>query len=180
MNLIIIVGVIAGIVLLKYAVGFLFKLFGFLLIVALVGLFCYQRGFWPFNKNLTSVSVLEERYCNGKTEDRNKCNCIVQVLKKDIHKRFSDSELKELDRDRMKSAYLVKKSLEYCEPRIKNCLETKGAESDLTEFKLEMLQMDNMGIQEAGTWFQTRKNELKKLLDDAVSDKEDVDKRYED
>jgi hypothetical protein len=179
MNIALIIGVIAGIIMLKYAMGFLFKIIGILLIIGVIGVFCYQKGFWPFDKNLASVSTLEEKYCNGDKDKANKCDCIVKIIKSDINKRFTKDELKTLDSNRIKSAYLIKRSLDFCEPQIIKCLESKGAANDLASFKLELMKMDNFGIEELGDWFNDKRSKLEDAFDGVGNEKDDIDGRFD-
>jgi hypothetical protein len=180
MGLALVIGIIIGILILRFAIGFLFKFFGILLVVGCLGIYCYQKAYWPFDKNLASITLLEEKYCEGESAKPHKCECIVKVLEKDINKRFTKEEIKALDANRIKSAYLIKRSLDYCEPQIKKCLSKKKSEGELEEFKMEMLKLDQSGIGALSEWLKKKKQTVSETINGVKIEKEDVDKKYED
>lgn len=179
MNIGIMIALIVGVVLLKFAVSFIFKLLGMLALIIAALLTLYQMEIWPFEKNLATIKILELRYCNGAAADEIKCNCIVKPLKKDINARFNREELEELSKNRIKTAYILKKSLDAKENDIKTCLTDKNSEHLLAEFKRELIAQESDILKQFGGWFEKGKDFVAESISELKDNKEDIDNKYD-
>ena len=179
MNIGILIAVIVGVALLKFAVGFIFKVLGFVALVVAILLTLYQLEIWPYEKNLATIKILELRYCKGVDKDEIKCNCIVKPLKKDINERFSREELEELSKNRIKTAYILKKSLDAKENEIKSCLASNDAEDLLPEFKRELIAQESDMLKKFGDWLEKGKESFSESINDLKDKKEDIDSKYD-
>jgi hypothetical protein len=179
MNIGILIAVIIGVALLKFAVGFIFKVLGFVALVVAALLTLYQFEIWPFEKNLATIKILELRYCNGGEEDKIKCSCIVKPLKKDINDRFNREELEELSKNRIKTAYILKKSLDAKEIEIKECLAGKNAEHMFSEFKRELIAQESDILKQFGDWLEKGKENLSESISDIKDNKKEIDNKYD-
>ena len=79
----VIICVVLGIILLRFAVKVMFKILGFVLILLAVLAFMYLYSWGPFEKNITSIHALEAKYCE-EDGDPDICECIVSKLKLDV------------------------------------------------------------------------------------------------
>ena len=175
----IIIALIIGVMLLKFAVSFIFKVLGMIAVVAAVLLTLYQMEIWPFEKNLATIKILELRYCNGNVGDEIKCNCIVKPLKKDVNSRFNREELEALSKNRIKSAYILKKSLDACEKEIQSCLKSKEAEHLLPEFKRELIAQESDILKKFGDWLEKGKETFSESISELKENKKDIDNKYD-
>jgi hypothetical protein len=179
MNIGIIIAIAVGFALIKFATGLIFKVLGFLALLFAAILFLYQMEIWPFEKNLATIKILELRYCDGNEEDKIKCDCIVQPLKLDINKRFNREELEALNANRIKTAYILKKSLDAKELEIKACLASKGKEHLFAEFKRELIAQESDLLKKFGNWLEKGKENLSESVNELKEYKEDIDTKYD-
>lgn len=179
MNMEILIAVVIGVALLKFAVGFIFKVLGFFALMVAAFLILYQMEIWPFEKNLATIKILELRYCKGEGNDKIKCNCIVKTLKKDINERFSREEIEELSKNRIKAAYILKKSLDAKEIEIISCLASKKSESLLPEFKRELIAQESDILNKFGDWLEKGKERFSESFNNLNDKKKDIDNKYD-
>ena len=87
-----------------------------------------------------TIENVKEQYCTGNISDndRIKCECILVPLFDDLNKRFSESELAELEKNKPKLITEIFKSFHFKKDEINRLLENKDAVSVLEEFKKEI------------------------------------------
>jgi len=161
----------------RFARKVFYKVLMFALIIALAifGLYYFKIG--PFEKNVTHIAVLKDKYCRGQNPEI--CECIVQPLAKDIEKRFSNAEIDSLKQDRINSAYIFQKSLGKIKDDAKVCLKSKGKEELWSQFIKETLHIDNALTDKLESLLDGGKQALEKKVETVKDKKEGIDGRYE-
>jgi hypothetical protein len=134
----IVVIVVVGFALMRWAGSILFKVLGFLLFIGIIGAALYHYEIGPF-KNLKSVNLLEEKYCQNPEPNSFKCECIVEIIDRDLNKRYSSEELKQLENDKWKMGISMVRSFEANKTEIESCLKEHNAEHELDEFISEIM-----------------------------------------
>ena len=161
----------------KFATKLLYKLLGILVLAGVVIYLMFHFGLGPFKENPVSISTLESKYCQSKPE-RNKCDCIVNILKKDLKSRWTESELEEMEGQRSTMAYLLKKSFEVRNDEITACLAKRGAEEELREFNQNFVPIENDLLEEMTKLKDDISDRARNILDSLTSKKETIDERY--
>jgi len=168
---------VLGFILLRFAAGVISKLIGCLLIVIGVVIFLYHQGLGPFERNYLSVAELERKYCLEEVEAE-KCDCIVQVVKTDLTMRFDEEEISSWERNRLKGAYALQRSLQENEEQIAACLMKRNALSELKEFQRDLLPFDSDIIR----WTVNIFDRIGEISDDYLKDiqeeKEEIDEKF--
>jgi len=168
---------IAGL-LIRFATKFLLKVFGWLLLIGLGVYVMYHYGIGPFKQNPVSIQTWEEKYC-GPSNDKVTCDCIVMPIKQDLEKRFGPSELREIEQDRAQLLYVVQRSFAAVKPEIQQCLGEANAEQALEDFRNDMIPINNDVLEEIKRLAEGIKEGAKSQLDDFMSKKDSLDKKYE-
>jgi len=93
----IIIGAIALLVLIiivRFLTKKVFKILLVIFLIAAVGLFGYM-----YLTGIHTISGLEDKYCNDTSDktDSLKCVCIVKPISEDLHSRFSEEELENMN-----------------------------------------------------------------------------------
>lgn len=170
--------IIVGVLIVKFATGILLKLLGVACLIAGALVFMYQQAIWPFKEQTVSIEWLEQKYCTSETKDVPKCNCIVRKIKGDLNSRFSEEELKTINDNRVKAAYVLRKSYQSKLAEIKSCLGT-NAEVQLREFNDALLYQGNNSLKKTGDWFSEKSDYLKQSITDLKDEKQAIDRKYE-
>lgn len=165
-----------GFALMKWAGNFLLKLLGFLLFIGVIGLTLYHFEVGPF-KNLRSVNLLEERYCADPEPNSFKCECIVEIIDRDLNQRYSPKELRALEEDKWKMGISMVKSFEARKDEIRDCLKEHNAEHEMDEFMEDLLVLNPEKGKDA---LEKIKVFLKDKLDSLDEMLDDVNERYKD
>lgn len=168
---------LVGFLLIRFAAQLLMKILGFLILIGLTVYLLFHFGIGPFEKNPVSIFTLEEKYCSD-PEEKTKCICIVQPIKRDMLKRFSMGELTAIRQHRTTMAYLVKKSYAEVKPEIVACLKSRGAEQELKEFGRDMIPVENEVLEEIEKKTDKMTEKSRNVLDSMVSRKDRIDERY--
>lgn len=169
--------IIAGL-LIRFASKLLMKLVGWLLLIGVAVFAMYHFGIGPFKQNPVSVSLWEEKYCeNG--ADQVTCDCIVKIIKADMQKRFTEVELEAIEKDRTQLLYVVQRSFNAVKPEIQACLGEANAEKALEDFRNDLIPIDNDVLQEIKQLAEGIKEGAQNQLDELLSKKESLDKKYE-
>lgn len=161
----------------KFARKIFYKILMIFLAVALAIFALYYFKLGPFQKNVTHISVLKEKYCTGKSPEI--CDCIVKPLAHDIEKRFTKAEIDSLKSDRINSAYVFQKSLSEIKGEAKFCLKSKGKEELWSQFIKETLHIDNALTDKIESLFDDGKQALEEKVETVKDSKEGIDGRYE-
>lgn len=167
--------ILIGFALMRWAGKFLLKVIGFFLFIGVIGLALYHYEIGPF-KNLRSVNLLEEKYCQDPEPNSFKCECIVEIIDRDLNKRYTNEELRELENDKWKMGISMVKSFEANKEEIKECLKKNNAEHELDEFVQEVLVINKEKGEDV---LEKVKRFFKNRLDSLDEMWEDVEKRYE-
>lgn len=170
--------IIVGVLIVKFATGFLLKLLGVACLIAGAMILMYQHAIWPFKEQTISIEWLERKYCSGETKDILKCNCIVQKIKGDLNSRFTADELNVIHDNRVKAAYVLRKSYQAKLEEIKICLGT-NAEIQLKEFNNALWHQDKKSLKKTGDWFSEKSDHLKQTISDLSGEKKSLDNKYE-
>ena len=170
------IAVILGFSLMRWAGNFLMKLIGFIVFIGVIGLVLYHYEVGPF-KDLRSVNLLEEKYCSDPEPNSFKCECIVEIIDRDLNKRYTAEELRALENDKWKMGISMLKSFEANKDEIKACLKEHDAEHELDEFVEEVMVLNKEKTKNA--WDKI-KDFLGNKLDSLGEVWEDVERRYED
>jgi len=127
---------------LRFAKKIVVKLIGFLLISAAVIGLMYYNSWGPFEHNIAELSHLQDKYCiNNADEDI--CDCIVQPIERDMIQRFTPDELKILSAQRIKVAYVLKKSMNKTKEQALSCLEKRNATEKYKQFIHDFIPIEN-------------------------------------
>lgn len=178
MNFTWIIVLIIGILVIKFATGVLLKLIGVICLLGGLLIVLYQNAIWPFHENSISIEWLEKKYCDGENRDEPKCNCIVKLIRADLNNRFTADELKELSENRIKQAYVIKKSYKVRLNEIKTCL-GDNADTELKSFNETLWLQDKETLKKTGDWFSEKSDNIKESYEDLKDEKSDIDRKYE-
>jgi hypothetical protein len=168
---------LVAILVIRFAAKFLTKVIGLSLLIIGVSLFMYSKGLGPFKQNYLDLAALEDKYCFEQL-DEDKCECIVKVLRDDLKGRFSEAELEEMREQRIKGAYVLKKSLDMQKDVIGFCLKKRGAPSKLKDFQTELLPFKKKHLQWMDAIFSFVVEETENRWKEIKEDKETLDERY--
>jgi hypothetical protein len=127
---------------LRFAKKMVVKLFGFLLISATVIGWMYYSSWGPFEHNIAELAHLQDKYCES-AGDKDICECIVQPIESDMRQRFTPDELQLLSTDRIKAAYVLKKSMDKTKEKALSCLETRNAPQKYKQFMHDFVPVEN-------------------------------------
>ncbi len=175
MSLTVIVAIVVVLILLKYARKFATKILISLIVAALVVGVMYYKSWGPFETNMADIATLEYKYCN---DDPDICDCIVQPAKEDMAKRFSAIELDSLGEMRVKSAYILKRSLSATKEQATICLGLKGATDKYALFLKDFVPVENQYIDMATDKIKVLSGKLKSEVENFRNNKDEIDGRY--
>lgn len=175
MSLTVIVAIVVVLILLRYARKFASKIFTFIIVAALVLGVMYYKSWGPFETNVADIATLEDKYCN---KDPDICDCIVQPAKADMAIRFSEAELDSLGEMRIKSAYILKKSLASTKEQAIICLGLKGATDKYAVFLKDFVPIENQYIDMATDKIKVLSGKLKSEVETFRENKDKIDSRY--
>ena len=175
MSFTVILAIVVVLILLKYARKFASKIFIFLMVSALVVGAMYYKSWGPFETNVADIATLEDKYCNL---DPDICDCIVQPAKADMATRFSKVELDSLGEMRIKSAYILKKSLASTKEQAIVCLGLKGATDKYAVFLKDFVPVENQYIDIATDKIKVLSGKLRSEVETFRENKDEIDGRY--
>jgi hypothetical protein len=127
---------------LRFAKKIVVKLIGFLLISATVVGLMYYKSWGPFEHNIAELSHLQDKYCISNA-DEDICECIVQPIESDMNQRFTTDELQLLTTQRIKAAYVLKKSMNHTKEQALLCLEKRNAIEKYKQFIHDFIPIEN-------------------------------------
>lgn len=175
MSYTLIVAILIGLAILKFAGKIMNKILGILLVVIAVFVIFYLNDLPPFQKNRASIAFLEEKYC---TTDVDICDCVVNTLKTDFAQRFSSVEREEINQDKLKSAYTLKKLLKSNKSAIEECLAKRQKEDKFKQFLKDLLPIQNKYLDQVESKFKTLETSLKDKVNNVKVEKKDIDSRF--
>jgi energy-coupling factor transporter transmembrane protein EcfT len=168
----IILASIAVIIVFKVAKSILKAVLVVALIVVVSFVLLYSLGIGPFQKNVAAIKNLEEKYCKEESQ-KNKCDCIVKPISKDLYSRFSEDELDSLFQDKGKSAYLLYKSYKAQTKVIEDCLEKRNAQKEKLEFIQDLLPI-KLSLDKIANLF----DNMESKIDSSNQDIKTINSRY--
>lgn len=175
MSLTVIVAIVVALILLRYAKKFASKIITFLVVSALVVGVMYYKSWGPFKTNVADIATLEDKYCQ---DDADICDCIVQPAKSDLESRFSTAELDSLREQRIKSAYVLKKSLASTKEKAILCLGVREATDKYAVFLKDFVPVENKYIDMASDKVKELSGKLRSEVENFKDNKEEIDGRY--
>ncbi|MBI1305954.1 MAG: hypothetical protein GC181_05010 [Bacteroidetes bacterium] len=171
---------ILGFLVIRFATRIALKLLGWALLISLGIFLLFYFGIGPFHENPVSINTLKEHYCEPNQDSlKNKCDCIVRIVEKDIHKRWSDAELEELSDNRTEMGYIFTRSFEASQDQIKECLEKRNAGNELQEFKRDLIPVKNEWLKKLDDWKERIQQKSEQAVDSFINRKHEIDRRYE-
>ena len=173
--------IIGAFILLKFARKFASKIVGVLLILGLALSFMYYKSLGPFTENVADIQHLEDKYC-GKNGDHDICDCILKPAQADMKTRFSKSEIAELGDQKIRAAYVLKKSLSASKEAAIICLTNKlgleGAENKYKVFLQDFVPIENKYLDFAEEKARELGEKLKNEVKTFQENKKDIDDKY--
>lgn len=106
-TIIVIVLIVSGILLLRFASKFIFKLMGLLLFAPAILIILYLFNIGPFSTNLFSRDNLSKKFCISE-QTLDVCECVVKKYKTLVESKFTEEELNEIENKNYESAYVFK------------------------------------------------------------------------
>jgi hypothetical protein len=146
--IVIIVAIVIILILLKYVTKTAVKIAAIVVVLVGLGLFIFLKAGHTaddinFSDAVTeySISDLKQIYCESKANksDSLKCICIIQPISEDLSSRFTQEELDDLEKHRLKFAKELIKSINNKKDIIKAKLKENNANELLKEFKEDLL-----------------------------------------
>lgn len=176
-TLTIFLGVIILGMLIKFTTKLILKVLGFVVLVAVVIGAMYAKGIGPFKDTQVGLDALTEKYC-GNPEEEAICECILQKAERDMRNRFTEDELDSLQADRIRAAYVLKRSLDATKNPAMQCLETKGMEHKYQQFINDFIPIENEHLNVVGDKAKEWSEKLKQEAQDLLLNKDNIDSRY--
>jgi hypothetical protein len=166
-------------ILLKFATRIALKVLGFVLIVGLVVGFMYYNSMGPFKGGEADILELREQYCgNTPKADADICDCIVRLAEADLEMRFTKSELDSLRQDKLKSIYILEKSLKATKVEAIACLTARNSEDKYKAFLQDFIPIENEYLDKIQEGAQGIKEKLQEEYDSFINEKEELDEKY--
>lgn len=161
----------------KFATRIAAKVLGFAAIVALVFGFMYYKSIGPFKQNVADIAQLKLNYCEEEKDDAI-CDCIIGNAEKDMKQRFSKAELDSLSVQRIKAAYVLKKSLNATKEKAMICLAARGEEAKYKTFLQDFVPIENEYLDLIGDKAKQASQKLKDEYQSFKENKETIDTKY--
>ncbi len=144
--IIVIVGVVALFVIIKFIAKTIFKLALAAIVIAAIALFLFLKvGNSSKDINLGeivmsySIADLENAYCDsGNKSDSLKCVCIIKPISDDLNSTYNSEELKDLQNHRIKFAAAIVKAFNNKKELIKSKLKENNAGDLFSDFKNDL------------------------------------------
>ncbi len=172
------VGVIViAIIVLKFATKLASKFFAILLIAGLALGFMYYKSIGPFKQNVADMSNLHEKYCETEV-DEDICSCIIEKAEADMRNRFSKAELDSIATQRVRGAYILKKSLAATKEEAMICLAENGATEKYKTFIQDFIPIENEYLNVVGDKAKELSDKLKDEFQSFKETKKDIDNKY--
>jgi hypothetical protein len=156
----------------------LWKILGMLLVLLAAALIMYTLAIGPFEKNPLDTAQMKEKYCEKSASEPHICDCIVHPLEKDLEKRFTEEERKELHQNRLEWAYVVNKSLDAIKPESLSCLKIREAEDEWQAFINELLMLDNQWLKKARNFAVEQKEKVMEQAGKQEKTIDNIDRKY--
>lgn len=173
----IVAAIVIVLLLLKFATKFIAKIFGILLVAGLVIGFMYYKSIGPFKQNVTDIYALEEKYCDQEV-DKDICDCIIKNIKRDMKRRFTRAELDSLAQQRIKAAYVLKKSMNSTKTDALNCLESRDAAHKYKQFRNDFIPIENKYLEIIEDKAKELGDNVRQEIKDFLLNKDDIDDKY--
>lgn len=142
----------------------------------------YYFNIGPFKKNVTDLEFLKEKYCSAAAQSAPQnvaiCECIVKKAEKDMKSRFSSEELESMKTDKLKSAYVLQKSLEKMKTRSEICLEDQNQKDAMKKFTTDLASLDNEWLGKVAGWVNHGVDALKEKWNERKAEKTAIDDKY--
>jgi len=144
--IIVIVGVIALFIIIKFIAKTIFKLVLAAIIIAALALFLFLKV-GNSSKEINygeivmsySIADLENAYCDsGNKSDSLKCVCIIKPISDDLHSTYNSEELDDLQKHRIKFAAAIVKAFNNKKEVIKLKLKENNADKLFLDFKNDL------------------------------------------
>ncbi len=177
MSLTVIVAIIAVVLALKFAKQMASKIIGIIIVAAVVIGVMYQKSWGPFKSNVADIANLQEKYC-APEGDADVCECIVENVQKDLKERFTRDELDSLKVQRLRAAYVLKKSLAATKQKSMECLESKGAGAKYKTFIQDFVPIENKYLDMAEGKIDELKGKVKDEVLSLKDSKRSIDDKY--
>ncbi len=136
--------IILGFIILKFVVKIFFKFIIFLLIAAFAVfvLFFWKGGLLDVGNKDFMLKELHNKYCQTSSDDRIKCECILDPLMSDIYTKYSPEEINKISKDKIESLRIISKSVAKNKSQIMKCLKENNADSLWYSFLSELKNFD--------------------------------------
>lgn len=177
LSLSVIGAIIVVIIALKFAKQIASKIIGFVVVVGLVVGVMYYKSWGPFEHNVAEMAHLQEKYC-GENGDADICDCILTPIKEDMSQRFTQEELDSLSTQRIRAAYVLKKSMQQTKVQAATCLEKRGATSKYKKFVQDFIPIENQYLDMAENKVDELKGKLKDEMTSFKDNKKSIDEKY--
>jgi hypothetical protein len=139
----ILVLVITGLFLVKYAAKLVFKILGFIFFIIALFITLYMLNIGPWSDNILSRKSLEKKFCNSNA-DAQLCDCVVQPYVQILETKFLEDELREIENSNYESAYIYTKLYGELKSYVALCVgNADSAESLLNTFQNELIPVGN-------------------------------------
>lgn len=169
--------VVIAIIALKFASKLASKFFAIVVIAGLVLGFMYYKSIGPFKQNVADMSNLREKYCESEP-DEDICSCIIEKAEEDMRKRFSKAELESITTQRVRGAYILKKSLAATKEEAMICLAEKGETEKYKTFIQDFIPIENEYLNVVGDKAKELSEKLKEEYQSFRESKKDIDNKY--
>ena len=176
-SLTVIIIIAVAVLLLKIAKSACSNLIGVILLSSLVLGFMYYKGLGPFKENVADLKTLNAKYC-GPNGDEDICDCILKYASEDMHKRFISKELDSLENQKIRSAYVLQKSLSATKEQALICLASKDATDKYKVFLQDFVPIDNKYFEMIGETARDLGEKLKDEVNSLQENKNDIDEKY--
>ncbi len=176
-SVILIVIIVFAVLVLRFAKKILFRFFGVLIIGGVILGYMYKESLGPFEDNVADIGLLEQKYCE-EDGDADICECILDPVRKDLASKFSSAELDSLQAEKLKTLYVLQKSLRATKEAALACLAAKGASEKYTLFLQEFVPIQKKYLNEAGDKVKNMGDKIKEELSNFKDNKENIDNKY--
>ncbi len=131
--------IVALYLIIKLVTKIIIKVISLILVIGIAGflLFYWNGGLLDLGNKDFMLYELEQKYCVEQNAPE-KCDCIIKPLKADIESKYSDKEIEELAKSKVKSIRIITKSLSANKENIKNCLQERDKGEEWNHFLMEL------------------------------------------
>jgi hypothetical protein len=176
-SLIIVLGVVILGLLIKFATKIIAKILGLVALVIVVVGFMYSKGIGPFKETSADLKALTAKYCSD-PEEAAICDCIIKNAEVDMRKRFTEAEMDTMSRERIRAAYVLKRSLDATKAEAMECLTKRGMENKYKQFTNDFIPIENEYLEAIGNKTKEWGEKLKQEAESFLLNKNDIDSRY--